>query len=308
MNRLDTAGRARIVAALCEGNSVRAVSRMTGASKNTINKLLLELGSVCAEFQHAALRGLPCKRIQCDEIWSFCYAKDKNVPVSRQGEFGVGSVWTWTAICADTKLICSCAVGNRDAETANEFMADLAGRLSNRVQLTTDGHKPYLEAVDHAFSGYIDYAMLIKIYGGPDRAEETRYSPATCVGCEAKTIAGRPDRKHVSTSYIERQNLTMRMHMRRFTRLTNAFSKKIENHVAAISLHFMYYNFVRIHQTLRVTPAMAAGVTDRVWEVTDVIGLLEGRETEIRKDVARERNARAEARYMPSEPKTNRSI
>jgi IS1 family transposase len=222
----------------------------------------------------------PSVWLQCDEIWSFCYAKEKNVPADKAGQFGYGSVWTWTAIDAETKLVCSWVVGNRDAEAATEFMRDLAARLSNRVQLTTDGYKTYLEAVDGAFGGEIDYAMLIKMYGS-DRPEEARYSPAQIIGTRVQDICGAPETRYVSTSYVERQNLTMRMHMRRFTRLTNAFSKKIENHIAAISLHFMYYNFVRIHQTLRVTPAMAAGVSERVWSVEDVVKLLEAKENEI---------------------------
>jgi IS1 family transposase len=266
--------RAQIIAALVEGASIRAITRMVGVSKNTVAKLLLEVGAACAVYQDKALRNLPCKRIQCDEIWSFVGAKDKNLPADKQGQFGFGSVWTWTALDADTKLIASWMVGGRDAIAAHEFMKDLAGRLANRVQLTTDGHNAYLSAVDNNFGADIDYAMLIKIYGA-GRDTEARYSPAECIGCERKEITGKPDAKHVSTSYVERQNLTMRMHMRRFTRLTNGFSKKIENHVAAISLHFMYYNFVRIHQTLRITPAMAAGVTDRVWEIADIVRLLE---------------------------------
>jgi IS1 family transposase len=270
MNRLDAAERSQVISALVEGNSIRAVARMTGIARNTITALVVDLGMACAEFQDKALRNLTCKRIQADEIWAFCYAKDKNVPLKMQGQFGIGSVWTWTAIDADTKLIVSWMVGNRDGAAATEFMLDLSSRLSHRVQLTTDGHNSYLEAVDHAFSGDIDYAMLIKIYGDSGETEK-RYSPAEWVASERKTISGNPARKHVSTSYVERQNLTMRMGMRRFTRLTNGFSKKVENHIAAVSLHFMHYNFVRIHQTLRITPAMAAGVTDRVWEVSDLV-------------------------------------
>jgi len=273
MNRLDNADRTRIIAALCEGNSIRAVERMTGISRITVTKLLIELGAACAEYQNEHLVNLPRKRIQCDEIWAFCYAKDKNVPAHRRNEFGVGSVWTWTAIDADTKLVASWTVGTRDAESARMFMLDLASRLRNRIQLTTDGHKAYLEAVDEAFGGQIDYAMLVKIYGESTNPQK-RYSPASYGGSRISHISGNPDAKHVSTSYVERQNLTVRMHMRRFTRLTNGFSKKLENHIAAVSLHFMFYNFVHIHQTLRVTPAMAAGVTDRVWEVSDVVNLL----------------------------------
>lgn len=274
MNALTADRRIQVISALVEGNSIRSVARMTGVARNTIMSLLVAVGAACAEYQDKALRNLPCKRVQCDEIWSFCYGKDKNLPEDKRGVFGYGSVWTWTALDADTKLICSWMVGNRDALAAREFIQDLASRLANRIQLTTDGHKAYLEAVAEAFGNDIDYAMLIKIYG-EDKMGDTRYSPAECNGTRSETITGNPVRKHVSTSYVERQNLTMRMHMRRFTRLTNGFSKKLENHVAAISLHFMYYNFVRIHQTLRVTPAMAAGVTERVWEVADLVQLLD---------------------------------
>lgn len=279
MNRLDSSRRAQIIRCLVEGNSLRATSRMTGVSKITIQKLLPEVGMACARFQDQAFRNLSLKRIQCDEIWSFCYAKDKNLPEVKREVFGYGSVWTWTALDAETKLVPCWMVGPRDAESAREFMSDLASRLATRVQLTTDGHKPYLEAVGDAFGAQIDYAMLIKLYGD-NRAEEARYSPADCLGTRKQKVIGNPDKKYVSTSYVERQNLTMRMHMRRFTRLTNAFSKKLENHIAAISLHFMYYNFCRIHQTLRVTPAMAANVTDRVWDVEDIVKLLEEQERE----------------------------
>ncbi len=279
MNVLNSERRAQVVSALVEGNSIRAVARITGVSKPTILSLLVDLGLACAEYQDKALRNLPCKRIQCDEIWSFCHAKDKNLPEDKRDVFGYGSVWTWTALDADTKLICSWMVGGRDFLSAQAFIRDLASRLNSRVQLTTDGHKPYIEAVAGAFGSEIDYAMLIKIYGD-DKTSETRYSPAECTGAKAQPLIGSPDRKHISTSYVERQNLTMRMHMRRFTRLTNGFSKKLENHIAAVSLHFMYYNFVRIHQTLRVTPAMAAGVTDRVWEISDLIALLDSSKME----------------------------
>lgn len=291
MNRLDPEKRAQAVSALVEGNSIRSVCRMTGIARNTISSLLVDLGTACAEYQDKALQNLRCRRIQCDEIWAFCYAKDKNVPTDKQGQFGYGSIWTWTALDADTKLIASWMVGTRDAESAHMFMQDLVGRLANRVQLTTDGHKPYLEAVDYAFGGDVDYGQLVKIYGGPDEPEK-RYSPAKFVKAERRPITGDPSSKHISTSFVERQNLTMRMHMRRFTRLTNGFSKKVENHIAAVSLHFMYYNFVRVHQTLRVTPAMAAGVTDRLWEVNDIIRLLEKREERIAAEEKQERMRR----------------
>ncbi len=273
MNKLSTTKRVAVVSALVEGCSIRSTVRMTGVSKNTIAKLLLELGAACTRYQDETLRGLRCKRLQCDEIWSFVGGKDKNLPTEKKDQ-GLGSIWTWTAIDADTKLIPTWLVGSRDAASAYEFMQDVAGRLRGRVQLTTDGHRPYLEAVEAAFGADIDYAMLVKIYGA-EPGSETRYSPAVCLGCDVKEITGSPDPKHISTSYVERQNLTMRMSMRRFTRLTNAFSKKVENHAAAVALYFMWYNFGRVHQTLRVTPAMEAGITGHVWSVEEIVGLLE---------------------------------
>ena len=278
MNRLNSEQRIRTVAALVEGNSLRATARMVGVARNTVTSLLVDLGAVCSAYQDRVMRDLPCKRLQADEIWSFCYSKAKNVPTDKQGQFGYGDVWTWTAICADTKLIPTWYVGDRGAGSAWEFMQDLAPRLANRVQLTTDGHRVYLEAVDEAFRGSVDYAMLVKVYGRDESEPETRYSPAKCNGAKKEAKFGNPDPKHISTSYAERANLTMRMSMRRLTRLTNAFSKKVENLAAAISLHFMHYNFVRIHQTLKVTPAMAAGVTHRLWEIADIVGLLDARE------------------------------
>lgn len=275
MNSLDNKKREQIVAALVEGNSIRATVRMTGVSKNTITKLLVDLGRACAEYQDKAFRNLNLKRIQCDEIWSFVGAKAKNTTPEMKAAKGYGDIWTWVAMDADTKLVPCWAVGQRDGLTAYEFISDLASRLTNRVQLTTDGHKPYLEAVEAAFGSEIDYAMLVKIYGKPQGKDaEIRYSPAECVGCETKWVAGRPDPKHISTSYIERQNLTMRMSIRRFTRLTNGFSKKVENHMAAIALHYMYYNFCRMHKSLRCAPAMAAGVSSRLWEISDIVALL----------------------------------
>lgn len=273
MNRLDKKKQAQVIAALVEGNSIRSTVRMTGVAKNTIVKLLVDTGKACAEYQDKAFRNLTCKRIQCDEIWSFCYSKQKNVPDDKRGQFGYGDVWTWTAIDADTKLIPSWLVADRSSKAAIEFINDLAGRLSNKIQLTTDGHRVYLEAVESAFGSEVDYAMLVKLYGASAESEK-RYSPSECIGIEKSIISGKPDSKHISTSYVERQNLTMRMSMRRFTRLTNGFSKKVENHVHALSLYFMYYNFCRIHQTLRVTPAMKAGVTDHLWDIVDIIGLL----------------------------------
>jgi IS1 family transposase len=274
MNKLNTEDRVRVIAALVEGNSIRSTVRMTGIAKNTIVKLLAEIGQICSEYQDKTLRNLACKRVQCDEIWSFCYAKQKNVPADKQGQFGYGDTWTWTAIDPESKLVISWLVGLRDARYANEFMLDLAGRLKSRVQLTSDGHKAYLEAVEGAFGCDIDYAMLVKMYGA-ERAGEARYSPATCIGSKKESVSGKPDIDHISTSHVERQNLTMRMSMRRFTRLTNAFSKKIENLEHAVALHFMYYNFCRIHQTIRVSPAMAAGVTNRLWDIVDIVKLLQ---------------------------------
>lgn len=277
MNRLTNEKRSAVVRALVEGCSIRSTVRMTGVSKNTVTKLLVDLGTVCAEYQNETLRNLPCQKLQVDEIWSFVGAKAKNVPEERQGEFGVGDVWTWTAICADTKLVPCWLVGLRDGWHAHEFISDLASRLANRVQLTSDGLHAYLEAVRESFTTGIDYAQLVKLYGS-SAEEQRRYSPAECVGCEKRPVIGNPNPAHISTSYAERQNLTMRMMMRRFTRLTNAFSKKVENHAAAVSLHFMYYNFCRRHQTLRVTPAMAAKVTDHLWSVEEMIELLVSKE------------------------------
>jgi IS1 family transposase len=276
MNQLSTDKRAQIVAALVEGNSIRSIVRMTGASKNTVAKLLVELGAACTEYLDKALVNLGCKRVQCDEIWSFVAAKERNVtPEILERSASAGDVWTWVALDADTKLICSWMVGRRDWATAKHFVDDLQQRLANRIQLTTDGNRLYLFAIAEAFDYEIDYAVLKKIYGGSSsKTAEVRYSPAECIGCEKEPKIGNPNPKHISTSYVERQNLTMRMQMRRFTRLTNAFSKKIENHVASIALHYMHYNFVRIHQSLRVTPAMASGLTDRAWSVEDLISLL----------------------------------
>ena len=274
MNKLSTEKRVQVIKCLVEGNSIRSTVRITGIAKNTVVKLLKDVGKACSEYQDKAFRNLSCKRLQCDEIWSFCYAKERNVPNKYKGQFGYGDVWTWTAICADSKLIPSWLVGNRDGDTAYVFINDLASRLKHRVQLTTDGYKAYLEAVEGSFGPDIDYAMLIKIYGSTQE-EEKRYSPAKIIDTERKKIMGNPDPNHISTSYAERQNLTMRMAMRRFTRLTNGFSKKVENLSHAVSLHFMYYNFARIHRTLRVTPAMEAKVTDRLWDIEDIVKLLD---------------------------------
>jgi IS1 family transposase len=272
MNCLDTETRARVINCLIEGCSIRATVRMTGAAKNTVAKLLAEIGCACAAYHNLAVRNLKVRRLQCDEIWSFVGAKAKNVSVEKKQE-GWGDAWTWIGIDADTKLVVSYLVGGRGAGWAKDFMEDCAKRIRNRVQITTDGHRGYLEAVENAFGADIDYAMLQKIYGAPSE-NETRYSPATCIGCDMKVVSGNPDPKHVSTSYVERQNLTLRMQSRRFTRLTNAFSKKIDNHRHSVALHYMHYNFCRVHQTLRCTPAMEAGLTDHVWTLGEMCALL----------------------------------
>ena len=272
MNKLDTKRRAQVIAALVEGCSIRATSRMTDTSKNTVIKLLEDVGEACANYQDEHLRGLTCRRIECDEIWAFCHAKQKNVSPEHQGILGYGDLWTWTAICADSKLVPCWHVGRRDAHAAAEFINDLASRLTHRVMLTTDGFRPYLEAVEGAFGADIDYAMLVKLYG-TDPQDETRYSPSKVIGTRAEVVSGDPFPPMISTSYVERQNLTMRMSMRRFTRLTNGFSKKLENHMHAIALHYMYYNFARIHQTLRCAPAMEAGVSKKLWSIEDIVAL-----------------------------------
>jgi IS1 family transposase len=275
MNKLPAEKRAQIIGCLVEGMSICATVRVTGAAKNTVTKLLVDLGRACSEYQDRVLRNLPCKRIECDEIWSFVYAKDKNLPVERRSENGVGSVWTWVALDADSKLVPSWLVGQRDMDDAIMFISDVSNRLSNRVQLTTDGHKPYLTAVEAVFGADIDYAVVQKLYGTAE--DEKRYSPVECIGIEKTIVQGDPDEAHISTSHVERQNLTMRMGMRRFTRLTNGFSKKAENLAAAVSLHFMHYNFARLHKSLSrpypQTPAMAAGVTDHIWALAEIVKL-----------------------------------
>jgi len=273
MNSLKNEERIRVVAALVEGNSIRSTSRMTGVARNTVTKLLVDLGQACMKYHDQHVRNVRVRRLQCDEIWSYVGAKAKNVSAAKK-EIGWGDVWTWVGIDADTKLVVSYLVGGRGADWATDFMKDAASRIRGRVQITTDGHKAYLEAIEDAFGMDVDYAQLQKIYGA-SLENETRYSPAVCIGCDMKTVSGNPDPKHVSTSFVERQNLTMRMHMRRFTRLTNAFSKKIDNHAYAVALHFMYCNFVRIHQTLRVSPSMQAGLTDRLWSINDLIAACE---------------------------------
>jgi IS1 family transposase len=255
---------------------MRSASRIADVSLHTVEKLLEDAGLACSEYQDKTLRNLTCKRLQLDEIWAFVGMKQRNVPQERKGT-GVGDVWTWTAIDADTKLIASWMVGDRSADTGRVFVCDLAKRLANRVQITTDGHRAYLESVEAGFGAGVDYAQLVKIYGQTVEGQK-RYSPPQIVGTETHCCTGNPDPKHVSTSYVERHNLTMRMSIRRFTRLTNAFSKKVENHVHAVSLHMMFYNFCRIHKTLRVTPAMAAKVTNRLWSVEDIVALIAERE------------------------------
>jgi len=281
MNKLSRNARAEILGMMVEGVSIRAISRMTGASKNTVVKLLEDAGEAFSDYQDRTMRNLTCKRLQVDEIWAFVHAKAKNVETARAAPEGAGDCWTWMAIDADTKMIPSFYVGSRDAHAAQMFIGDLAGRLANRVQLTSDGHKPYLEAVEQSFGADIDYAMLIKHYGEPTGALG-RYSPGECTGVDLRRVEGRPDLAHVSTSYAERANLTLRMGSRRFTRLTNAFSKKVENHAHSVAIHTMHYNFVRIHQTLRCTPAMAAGVSTTLWELTDMVKVLE--DWEVSKD------------------------
>lgn len=275
MNKLSIEKRTQILGMLVEGNSLRAVSRMADCSINTVTKLLVDVGTACAEYQDTHLRNLTCNQIQCDEIWAFCGMKEKNVSEEHKGELGYGDVYTWTALDRDTKMMVSFLVGRRDYEYAEAFISDLADRLSNRVQLTTDGHKAYLSAVEEAFGGDIDFAQLVKIYGPVPTKERRRYSPAGFTGAEKTVVTGNPDIGKVSTSHVERQNLTMRMGMRRFTRLTNGFSKKVENLAHAVALHFMYYNFGRIHKTLRVTPAMEAGIADHVWTLAGIAALVE---------------------------------
>ena len=279
MRKLDTKTRALIIRLLVEGNSIRATSRIADVSKNTVNKLLIDAGKACAKYHDENVRNVKASVIQCDEIWSFTYAKQKNVKTATAAPEGAGDTWTWTAIDSDSKLIVSYMVGGRDSEYAIEFMDDLRARLANRVQLTTDGHKAYLEAVEGAFGGDVDYAQLIKMYGDMGgKTAARKYSPAECTGIKKRTVEGSPDKALISTSYVERQNLTMRMHMRRFTRLTNGFSKKVENHMHAVALHFMYYNFVKVHQTLKVTPAMEAGLTDRLWDIADLVAIVDASE------------------------------
>ena len=276
MNKLNPDRKAQIIKVLCEGNSIRSTARITNTAINTVVKLLRDVGAACLAYQYQNIRNLSCQKLQVDEVWSFVYAKAKNVPEEHNSEFGYGDVWTFTAIDADTKLVPCWKVGTRDADCAYEFLSDLKDKLANRVQLTSDGHKMYLEAVEKAFGREIEYAQLVKMYG-QDTESEKRYSPAKCIGTEKHVVQGNPDISKVSTSYVERQNLTMRMCMRRFTRLTNAFSKKLENHTLALALYFMHYNFARTHKTLANpyprTPAMAAGLTNHVWAIEEIVRL-----------------------------------
>jgi IS1 family transposase len=278
MNRLAIERRAQVITALVEGNSIRGTVRMTGVCKDAVSKLVRDLGNACAEYHRMSVRNVKARRVQCDEVWAFCYAKAKNVPEEKKGT-GAGDVWTWTAIDADSKLIISYLCGGRDAEWATTFMEDLASRVASRIQITTDGHRAYAEAVAGTFGFDVDYAMLIKLYGAPSDKPDTRYSPAACIGTRTATLCGHPDPQHVSTSYVERQNLNLRMGLRRFTRLTNAFSKKFEYHCHMVAIYHAYYNFCRVHQTLRVTPAMEAGLADHIWTVEELVGILEARET-----------------------------
>lgn len=270
MNRLSVADRAKILGMLVEGNSLRSCARMADVSLNTVTKLLVDIGAACEQFHNERVRNVRVRRLQCDEIWCFVGAKAKNVTPEQKAE-GWGDTWTWTGICADSKLCVSYLVGGRDADWAMDFMLDCAARIKGHVQITTDGHKAYLEAVEEAFGADVDYAQLQKIYGAPSDEEQRHYSPARCIGCEMKAVSGDPDPKHVSTSYVERHNLTMRMSMRRFTRLTNAFSKKVQNHTAMVAIHAVHYNFARIHKSLRITPAMACGLSDHVWSLEEII-------------------------------------
>ena len=274
MNKLPLAKRVQILAMLCEGSSMRSISRVADVSINTVSKLLVEAGEACLAIHDETVRGVKASCIQCDEIWSFCHAKQKNVATAKAAPEGSGDVWTWTALDADTKLIVSFYVGDRSGESAMTLMDDLRGRLANRVQLTTDGHKAYLEAVEGAFGADVDFAQLVKLYGTTITAPG-RYSPAECIGARKLRVEGNPDIAHVSTSYVERQNLTMRMSMRRFTRLTNAFSKKLDNHIHALALYFAFYNFCRIHKTLRMSPAMAAGITNTLWSLEDIVAKID---------------------------------
>jgi IS1 family transposase len=275
MNKLSIEERAKVIGCLIEGCSLRSTVRMTGIAKKTVSRILVKVGQACAAYSDKVMRNLPCKVLQVDEIWAFTYCKQANIPPALRGQDGIGDTWTWVAIDANSKLIPSWHVGKRDAEDAYWFIHDLKGRLANRVQLTSDGHRPYIQAVEDAFGAEIDYAMLVKLYGRQPAEGESRYSQPVCIGARKRKVIGKPDRSLISTSYVERQNLTLRMGNRRFTRLTNAFSKKIENHKHSCALHFFHYNFCRIHQTLRVTPAMEAGISNHVWSLEEIVALID---------------------------------
>lgn len=275
MNKLPIAKRIQILAMLCEGSSMRSISRVVDVSINTVTKLLIDAGTACAAYHYDNVRGVKAKRIQCDEIWSFTYAKEKNVPAAKRAPDGAGDTWTWTALDADSKLLVSWHCGERNAYAANVLMRDVSERLVDRVQLTTDGNKTYLDAVERAFGSEIDYAMLVKHYGPAPEGPQRRYSPADCIGTTIGTVTGKPNVDHVSTSYVERNNLTMRMQMRRFTRLTNAFSKKFENHAHMVALYSVWYNFVKTHKAHKLSPAMAAGITKTLWSMEDLANMIE---------------------------------
>lgn len=277
MNRLPLATRVQILTMLCEGVSMRSISRVADVSINTVTKLLEDAGEACLALHDEKVRGVKASRVQCDEIWSFCYAKAKNVPAAKSAPDLAGDVWTWTALDSDSKLMVSYFVGDRSAASATILLDDLNGRITNRIQLTTDGHGAYLQAVEGVFGIDVDYAMLVKLYGaGPD-GPQTRYSPPACIGARKHTVVGKPDKAHVSTSHVERSNLSIRMQNRRFTRLTNAHSKKFANHVHALALYFAFYNFARVHKSLRMSPAMAAGITDRLWSMEDIVAAIDAR-------------------------------
>jgi IS1 family transposase len=281
MNKLPVAKRVQILSMLCEGSSMRSTSRVVDVSINTVSKLLIEAGLACIELHDELVRDVKASRVQCDEIWSFVYAKEKNIATAKAAPDAAGDVWTWTALDADSKLIVSYFVGDRSGQSAIALMDDLRARLRNRVQLTTDGHKAYLEAVEGAFGGDVDYAQLIKLYGAVPESAKGRYSPADCIGARKEPVEGNPNPKHISTSYVERQNLNMRMGMRRFTRLTNAFSKKLENHCHMVALYTMFYNFIRIHKTMKMSPAMAAGVSDTLWSMEDLVERFDARSAKV---------------------------
>jgi IS1 family transposase len=279
MNRLDSTTRAQVIRCLIDGCSIRATVRISGAAKKTVMRLLCEVGAVCEMYQDEVFRNLPCRRLQLDELWTwiYCKAKTRTEKIARANP-DAGDIWLWVAVCADTKLVPSWMLGQRDSQAARAFVDDLASRLQHRVQITSDGHLPYLTAIENTFGEAVDYAVLTKIFGAPSEAEARRYSPGKCIGCESKPMIGNPDYRHISTSYVERQNWTVRTNMRRYTRLSNGFSRKLDNHAAAVALNYFAYNFIKVHRTLRMSPAMAAGVTDHLWDVQDLVALWESYE------------------------------